>query len=65
MLDVFAQDVALVELDSSDSSEEEEKSGSEESSDGEQVTEQNIRLGQKRKKAKIEVLTSNSQLKQS
>ncbi|KAM5171981.1 NOP protein chaperone 1 [Mantella aurantiaca] len=65
---IIEMDVAVVELDSSDSSAEEESS-SDESSDGdpedEEVTEHNIRLSQKRKQAKIEVLNSNSQLNQS
>ncbi|XP_018409383.1 PREDICTED: uncharacterized protein C12orf45 homolog [Nanorana parkeri] len=62
---IIEMDVALVELSSSDSSEEEESS-SDESSDSdpedEAVTEHNIRLSQKRKKAKIEVLNLNSQM---
>ncbi|XP_077328198.1 NOP protein chaperone 1 isoform X2 [Lithobates pipiens] len=66
---IIEMDVALVELNSSDSSEEEEDSSSDESSDSdpedEEITENNIRLGQKRKKAKIEVLDSSSQLKPS
>ncbi|XP_073473961.1 NOP protein chaperone 1-like [Aquarana catesbeiana] len=65
---IIEMDVALVELNSSDSSEEEDSS-SYESSDSEpedeEITENNIRLGQKRKKAKIEVLNSSSELKPS
>lgn len=66
---IIEMDVALVELNSSDSSEEEEDGSSDESSDSdpedEEITENNIRLSQKRKKAKIEVLNSSSQLKPS
>lgn len=68
MLNLCVQDVALVELNSSDSSEEEEDSsdeGSDSDPEDEEITENNIRLSQKRKQAKIEVLDSSSQLKPS
>ncbi|XP_040200173.1 uncharacterized protein C12orf45 homolog [Rana temporaria] len=65
---IIEMDVALVELNSSDSSEEEEDSsdeGSDSDPEDEEITENNIRLSQKRKQAKIEVLDSSSQLKPS
>ncbi|XP_072257281.1 NOP protein chaperone 1 [Pyxicephalus adspersus] len=64
---IIEMDVALVELNSSDSSEEEEESNSDESSDSDaqEVTEHNIKLSKKKKKAKIEVLKGNSEMNQS
>ncbi|XP_075065414.1 NOP protein chaperone 1 [Mixophyes fleayi] len=59
---IIEMNVALVELNSSDSSEE-EKSSSDESSDSDpdgEVTEHNLKLRQKVKKGKIEVLAPKS-----
>ncbi|XP_063783837.1 NOP protein chaperone 1 isoform X1 [Pseudophryne corroboree] len=59
----FLTNIALVELSSSESSEDEEKTSSDESSDSDpdgEVTEHNIRLSQKVKKGKIEVLPPKS-----
>ncbi|XP_063783838.1 NOP protein chaperone 1 isoform X2 [Pseudophryne corroboree] len=60
---IIEMNIALVELSSSESSEDEEKTSSDESSDSDpdgEVTEHNIRLSQKVKKGKIEVLPPKS-----